>query len=100
MDAATGKQRWHLRTVNHDLWDDDIGPQPNLVDFPVPGGGARPAVIQATQSGQVFVLDRATGTPIMPVPQLPVPKGADHGDWTARTQSVSPGMPNTVGAPS
>ncbi|GGK09477.1 membrane-bound PQQ-dependent dehydrogenase, glucose/quinate/shikimate family [Pseudomonas matsuisoli] len=100
VDAETGKERWHFRTVNHDLWDYDLGPQPNLVDFPVAGGGTRPAVIQATKSGQVFVLDRATGEPIMPVEQLEVPQGTDHGDWTAKTQPVSPGMPNTVGAPS
>ncbi|MDX6141690.1 glucose/quinate/shikimate family membrane-bound PQQ-dependent dehydrogenase [Xanthomonas campestris pv. incanae] len=100
VDAATGKERWHFRTVNHDLWDYDIGPQPNLVDWPVAGGGTRPAVIQATKSGQVFVLDRATGQPIMPVKQIAVPQGTDHGDWTASTQPVSPGMPNTVGAPS
>ncbi|AKO00013.1 glucose dehydrogenase [Xanthomonas oryzae pv. oryzicola] len=100
VDAATGKERWHFRTVNHDLWDYDIGPQPNLVDWPVAGGGTRPAVIQATKSGQVFVLDRATGTPLMPVKQIPVPQGTDHGDWTAATQPISPGMPNTVGAPS
>ncbi|WP_183111537.1 glucose/quinate/shikimate family membrane-bound PQQ-dependent dehydrogenase [Xanthomonas campestris] len=100
VDAATGKERWHFRTVNHDLWDYDIGPQPNLVDWPVAGGGTRPAVIQATKSGQVFVLDRATGQPLMPVKQIAVPQGTDHGDWTASTQPVSPGMPNTVGAPS
>ncbi|AKO05510.1 glucose dehydrogenase [Xanthomonas oryzae pv. oryzicola] len=100
VDAATGKERWHFRTVNHDLWDYDIGPQPNLVDWPVAGGGTRPAVIQATKSGQVFVLDRATGTPLIPVKQIPVPQGTDHGDWTAATQPISPGMPNTVGAPS
>ncbi|NEK68150.1 MAG: glucose/quinate/shikimate family membrane-bound PQQ-dependent dehydrogenase [Xanthomonas perforans] len=100
VDAATGKERWHFRTVNHDLWDYDIGPQPNLVDWPIAGGGTRAAVIQATKSGQVFVLDRATGEPIMPVKQIPVPQGTDHGDWTAATQPISPGMPNTVGAPS
>ncbi|WP_181108720.1 glucose/quinate/shikimate family membrane-bound PQQ-dependent dehydrogenase [Xanthomonas arboricola] len=100
VDAATGKERWHFRTVNHDLWDYDIGPQPNLVDWPVAGGATRPAVIQATKSGQVFVLDRATGTPLMPVKQIAVPQGTDHGDWTAATQPISPGMPNTVGAPS
>ena len=100
VDAETGKERWHFRTVNHDLWDYDLGPQPNLVDFPVAGGGTRPAVIQPTKSGQVFVLDRATGEPIMPVEQIVVPQGTDSGDWTAKTQPVSPGMPNTVGAPS
>jgi len=100
VDAETGKERWHFRTVNHDLWDYDLAPQPNLVDFPLKGGGTRPAVVQATKAGQVFVLDRATGEPIMPIEQMAVPLGTDSGDWAARTQPVSPGMPNTIGAPS
>lgn len=98
VEAETGRVRWHFRTVNHDLWDFDIGPQPNLVDWPTKGG-SRPAVIQATKSGQIFVLDRRTGQPIMPVVQTPAPQGADGGNWTAATQPISPGMPMTVGAP-
>ena len=98
VDAGTGQVKWHFRTVNHDLWDFDIGPQPNLVDWPTPKG-VRPAVIQATKSGQIFVLDRETGKPLMPVKELPVPQGADGGNWTAKTQPFSVGMPNTVGAP-
>lgn len=98
VDAKTGKERWHFRTVNHDLWDFDLSPQPNLVDFPTPNG-PRPAVVQATKNGQIYVLDRATGEPIMPVVETPVPQGTDTEDWTAKTQPLSPGMPNTVGAP-
>lgn len=99
VDADTGQVRWYFRTVNHDLWDFDIGPQPNLIDWPT-DQGLKPAVIQATKSGQLFVLDRATGQPLMPVEHLPVPQGADGGNWTAATQPFSTGMPNTVGAPS
>ncbi|WAH60960.1 membrane-bound PQQ-dependent dehydrogenase, glucose/quinate/shikimate family [Pseudomonas silvicola] len=99
VDASTGQVKWHFRTVNHDLWDFDIGPQPNLVDWPT-DKGVRPAVIQATKSGQIFVLDRETGVPLMPVEQKPAPQGADGGNWTAATQPYSVGMPNTVGAPS
>jgi len=99
LDAKTGLEKWHFRTVNHDLWDFDIGPQPNLVDWPTKTG-MRPAVVQATKSGQIFVLDRETGEPLMPVEHLPVPQGADGGNWTAATQPFSTGMPNTVGAPS
>lgn len=98
VDAETGQVKWHFRTVNHNLWDFDIGPQPNLVDWPTPQG-VRPAVIQATKSGQIFVLDRETGKPLMPVKELPVPQGADGGNWTAKTQPFSVDMPNTVGAP-
>jgi len=99
LDAATGAERWHFRTVNHDLWDFDLSPQPNLVDFPT-AEGTRPAVVQATKSGQIYVLDRATGEPIMPVVETPVPQGTDTPDWVAKTQPLSPGMPNTVGPPS
>ncbi|MBF8778116.1 membrane-bound PQQ-dependent dehydrogenase, glucose/quinate/shikimate family [Pseudomonas fulva] len=99
VDVDTGQVRWYFRTVNHDLWDFDIGPQPNLIDWPTEQG-MKPAVIQATKSGQIFVLNRETGEPLMPVEHLPVPQGADGGNWTAATQPFSTGMPNTVGAPS
>lgn len=96
LDAATGEHRWHFRTVNHDLWDFDLGPQPNLVDFPTPDG-PRAAVVQAAKNGQVYVLDRATGEPL--VVQAPVPQYVDTTERIAPTQPLSPGMPNTVGPP-
>lgn len=98
LDAATGEERWHFRTVNHDLWDFDLSPQPNLVDFPTPQG-PRAAVVQASKNGQVYVLDRATGEPILPVVQAPVPQYVDTDEPIAPTQPLSPGMPNTVGPP-
>src|SRR5690606_40279403 len=76
VDAASGQERWHFRTVNHDLWDFDLSPQPNLIDFPTPDG-PRAAVLQATKNGQIYILDRATGEPILPVVQTPVPQGTD-----------------------
>ncbi len=32
VDAMTGKLKWYLQTVHHDLWDTDLPPQPTLVD--------------------------------------------------------------------
>lgn len=98
LDAATGERRWHFRTVNHDLWDFDLSPQPNLVDWPTPQG-PRAAVVQASKNGQVYVLDRATGEPLLPVVQTPVPQYVDTDEPIAPTQPLSPGMPNTVGPP-
>jgi quinoprotein glucose dehydrogenase len=98
LDASTGQERWHFRTVNHDLWDFDLSPQPNLIDFPT-ADGPRAAVLQASKNGQVYILDRATGEPILPVVQVAVPQGTDTEEWTAKTQPLSPGMPNTVGPP-
>lgn len=98
VDAATGQERWFFRTVNRDLWDFDLSPQPNLVDWPTPQG-PRPAVVQASKNGQVYVLDRATGQPLLPVVETPVPQYVDTEERIAATQPLSPGMPNTVGPP-
>jgi quinate dehydrogenase (quinone) len=96
LDIATGRERWHFQTTHHDLWDYDVPSQPMLVDVPV-AGGTRPGLVQLTKRGQIFVLDRATGQPIVPVVEKPVPQGAAKGEWTSPTQPYS-AMP-TIGAP-
>lgn len=99
LDARTGKERWHFRTVNHDLWDFDIGPAMNLVDWPT-ANGMRPAIIQATKAGPIFVLDRETGAPLEPIEMYDAPKtpGVPE-EYVAEQQPLSPNMPNTIGAP-
>lgn len=93
VDAQTGEVEWKFTTVIHDLWDYDLGAQPALIDFPTPDG-VRQAVVQATKYGQVFIFDRATGEPLTPVEERPVPQGAIDGDWTSEVQPFSPGMPD------
>jgi quinoprotein glucose dehydrogenase len=88
LDVATGRPRWSFQTVHHDLWDYDISSQPTLVDLPTPSG-PRAALIQATKRGDIYVLDRRDGTPIVPVHERPVPQGASPGDWVAKTQPFS-----------
>ncbi|MEO3387541.1 membrane-bound PQQ-dependent dehydrogenase, glucose/quinate/shikimate family [Mesorhizobium sp. CAU 1741] len=97
LDIQTGRERWHFRTVNHDLWDYDLPAQPALYDIPDGNGGTIPALIQTTKRGQIFVLDRATGEPVYDVEERAVPQGAVEGDWTAETQPYSVGMP-AIGA--
>lgn len=101
LNAQTGEERWHFQTVHHDLWDYDLSPQPNLVDFPAEDGALRPAVIQGTKSGHLYVLDRATGEPLVPLTEVEVPQGTAPGDHTAPTQPIALGtFPNTIGEPS
>ncbi|WP_277372787.1 membrane-bound PQQ-dependent dehydrogenase, glucose/quinate/shikimate family [Pseudomonas sp. AA-38] len=88
LDLATGKVRWELRTVNHDLWDRDLPSQPTLVDIQGPDGPV-PAIIQPTKRGDLYVLDRRNGQPIVPVSEHPVPQGTVEGDFTAPTQPAS-----------
>jgi quinoprotein glucose dehydrogenase len=88
LDIATGKLRWVFQTVHHDLWDYDVPSQPTLVDLPV-GGTTVPALVQPTKQGELFVLDRRTGQPLLPVTETPAPGGAAAGDHSAPTQPKS-----------
>ncbi|WP_353619168.1 PQQ-binding-like beta-propeller repeat protein, partial [Paracidovorax cattleyae] len=88
LDLDSGKVRWHFQTVHHDLWDYDVPSQPTLIDLQV-GGQTVPALVQPTKQGELFVLDRRTGTPILPVQEHPAPQGAAKGDRTAATQPKS-----------
>jgi quinoprotein glucose dehydrogenase len=53
------------------------------------GGATVPALVQPTKQGDLFVLDRRTGTPLHPVTETPAPQGAAAGDRTAPTQPAS-----------
>ncbi|MDS1141851.1 membrane-bound PQQ-dependent dehydrogenase, glucose/quinate/shikimate family [Pusillimonas sp. SM2304] len=88
LDLASGKERWHFQTVHHDLWDYDVPSQPSLIDLSI-GGNTIPALVQPTKQGELFVLDRRSGEPVLPVHEAPVPQGAAKGDTTAETQPVS-----------
>lgn len=85
LDLASGKVRWVFQTVHHDLWDYDVPSQPSLVDLTIDGAQV-PALVQPTKQGELFVLDRRTGTPINAVTEEAAPQGAARGDHTAPTQ--------------
>jgi quinoprotein glucose dehydrogenase len=89
LDVNTGKRVWSFQAVHHDLWDMDLPAQPTLADLPTPDGGTVPAILQPAKTGDLFVLDRRTGQPIVPAPERPVPQGAAPGDHTAPTQPFS-----------
>ena len=93
LDAATGRARWHFQTTHHDIWDYDVPSQPTLVDVPV-DGTMRRAVLVPTKRGQLFMLDRATGEPLIEVVERPVPQTDVAGEWTAPTQPFATGMPS------
>jgi len=83
--AATGQVVWAFQTVHHDLWDYDNPAQPTLatIDYQ---GQRRAAVLQPTKQGLMFTLDRATGAPIIPVVERPVPQGGAPGEALSPTQ--------------
>ncbi len=88
LDIATGKLRWSYQNVHHDLWDMDMPSQPSLADVTT-ASGVIPAIYVPAKTGNIFVLDRRDGHPIVPAPETPVPGGAAPGDHTAPTQPFS-----------
>lgn len=88
LDIVSGAVRWVRQTVHHDLWDMDVPAQPVLIDL-TRGGQTVPALIGPTKQGDIYVLDRRTGEPIIPVREEPAPTGAIPEDFTAPTQPVS-----------
>ncbi|MDH3222622.1 MAG: pyrroloquinoline quinone-dependent dehydrogenase, partial [Gemmatimonadota bacterium] len=85
LNAETGELVWHYQMVHHGLWDYDLPAAPILADIVV-GGREIEAVIQVTKQAFTFVFDRATGTPVWPIEERPVPAGDVPGEWYAATQ--------------
>ena len=86
LESATGRVAWHFQTVHHDIWDYDVPSQPVLFDWPVDGGTV-PALVQPTKQGHLYVLNRLTGEPLVPVEERPVPQdGAVAGEYLSPTQ--------------
>ena len=83
--ASTGKFVWGFQVVHHDLWDYDVASQPTLFRWK----DATPAMVINTKMGRVFVLNRLTGTPLLPVEERSVPKTDIAGEESAPTQPFS-----------
>ncbi|MBY4607822.1 glucose/quinate/shikimate family membrane-bound PQQ-dependent dehydrogenase [Rhizobium sp. 9T] len=89
LDIATGQLRWVRQTVHHDLWDMDVPAQPALIDLTKEDGSMVPALVGPTKQGDLYVLDRRSGEPIIPIKEIPAPDGAISGDHTSPTQPIS-----------
>ena len=85
VDVKTGRRVWHFQTVHHGLWDYDNPAAPNLLDVTVAGRRVR-ALAQVTKQGFVYAFDRATGVPLWPIVERPVPASDIPGEKAAPTQ--------------
>ena len=85
LDIETGERIWHFQMVHHGVWDYDNPAAPNLIDVTVDGERIR-AVAQVTKQGFAYVFDRATGEPVWPIEERPVPPATMPGDVASPTQ--------------
>jgi quinoprotein glucose dehydrogenase len=83
--ASTGEFVWGFQVVHHDLWDYDVASQPTLFTW----RDGTPALAISTKMGRIFVLNRLTGAPLLPVEERPVPKSDIPGEDSWPTQAAS-----------
>jgi quinohemoprotein ethanol dehydrogenase len=83
VDVKTGKYRWHFQHVHHDIWDYDVATPPVLFDLTI-NGQLRKGIAQPSKTGWVYILDRATGKPLVGIDERAVPQEPRQG--TAATQ--------------
>jgi quinoprotein glucose dehydrogenase len=94
LKAATGEFVWGFQVVHHDLWDYDVASEPTLIEF-----RGHAAVVVTTKIGNVFVLDRQTGKPLIPVEERAVPKSDIPGEDASPSQPMpewSPMVPQKL----
>lgn len=95
LNGETGQVVWHFQTVHHDVWDYDLPAQPSLVTV-WRAGEAHDVVVQVAKTGLVFVLDRDTGEPFLPIEERPVPQGGVEGEALSPTQPFPVNTPPVV----
>lgn len=88
LNVQTGRVAWSFQTVHRDVWDYDLGSQATLIDYPT-AGGTTPAILLPSKQGDLYVLDRRTGTPLTRVEERQVPQGGVEPAQRSRTQPFS-----------
>jgi alcohol dehydrogenase (cytochrome c) len=106
LDLNTGKLKWYYQLSRHDLWEMDVSTPPVIFD-PTVNGRHRKAVAVMRTDGYLFVFDRDTGQPLVPiedrpvkqdmrlytVPSQPYPKGTDQiGPNCVEPEMLPPGF--------
>jgi alcohol dehydrogenase (cytochrome c) len=85
IDAKTGQYRWHFQEVHHDLWDYDA-PNPVVLFDAMYDGKLRKGIVEIGKTGYVYILDRATGKPLVGIDERAVPQ--EPRQATAATQPI------------
>jgi PQQ-dependent dehydrogenase (methanol/ethanol family) len=88
LDATTGQIRWWYQMVHHDLWDYDCPNATITFDIDI-GGITRKAIGEACKTGWLYLLDRTTGQPLLPILETKVPQSKEQHTWP--TQPIPQG---------
>jgi quinoprotein glucose dehydrogenase len=95
LNVEDGAVHWAYQIVHHDVWDYDLPAQPGLYTV-WRDGEAHDIVAQVTKTGHVFVLDRDTGKPFLPVTEKQIPATDIEGEVLSLTQPIPDAPPQLV----
>ncbi len=88
LSIENGQMEWYYQQVHHDVWDYDNGQQPVLFDMVVDGEEVK-ALAQANKNSWLYILNRETGEPVHPIPEMPVSTETDReGEEPWPTQPI------------
>src|SRR6478752_2636619 len=76
LDLQTGKLKWYFQQVHHDIWDYDSASPVVLFD-----AGGHKGIAQASKTGWLYMLDRATGKPLYGITEQRVPQNKEQASW-------------------
>jgi quinohemoprotein ethanol dehydrogenase len=83
VDLKTGGYKWHFQEVRHDIWDYDAASPPVLAEVTY-RGQKRQILMHPGKTGWLYILDRASGKPLIGIEDKPVPQ--ERRMKTAMTQ--------------
>ena len=95
LHAGDGTVAWSFQTIHHDVWDYDVPAQPGLYSV-WKNGEHHDVVAQVTKTGFVFVLDRDSGEPFLPVEERAVSQDGVDGEVLSPTQPFPVATPPIV----
>jgi glucose dehydrogenase len=87
LNAETGQRIWHFQAIHHDLWDRDFPSAPVLVTLKRDGKPID-AVVQTSKQGFLFIFDRITGKPLVPIENHKYPASTLPGEVAAAEQGL------------
>ena len=87
LNAETGERVWHFQAVRHDLWDRDFPSAPVLITLKRDGKSVD-AVVQTSKQGFLFIFDRATGKPLVPIEYRKYPASVLPGEVASAEQGL------------
>ncbi|MDX6438771.1 MAG: hypothetical protein QOF76_4709 [Solirubrobacteraceae bacterium] len=91
LDLNTGQLKWYYQTTHHDLWDADL-PNNGVMftsKYKIKGQMvSRPGVAYVNKYGMTFIIDRQTGKPLLPIPEVKVPQSTSLDVNTWPTQPI------------